>query len=92
MLNTPRSAVQLIKQGIPRIPPPSTPPPSPPPLHTMTPSPPHPPPLPPFNMANTMNMLVFKGIGRENPKQLWFVVGVVWTTHHIMDDNINKAS
>ena len=89
VLNTPRSVVQLITQGILRIPHPSTPPPPPPPLHTPTPSPPSPP-LPQFNMSNVMKMLIFKGVGSKGPKQFWFVAGVVWTTQQIMDDSIKK--
>jgi len=66
MLTTPQSEIQLIMKGILRIPHPSTPPPPPPPPHTPTSSPP-PPPLPPFNMANVMKMLIFKGTNNEDP-------------------------
>lgn len=87
ILKTPRSTLQIVSQGIIGIPHPSTLPPAPPPAHTptcpppplpRTPTPP-PPPLPPsFNMASTMKMHVFKGVGNEDPEQFWFITDVVW--------------
>ena len=38
-----------------------------------------------------MKMLVFKGIGSEDPKKLWFVVNAPWTMQKITDDNLKKA-
>ena len=57
ILRTPRSALQLVSQGIAGIPHPSTPPLP----HTPTPTPlPPPPPQPPsFTMENTMKFPVF---------------------------------
>lgn len=82
-----RSEMQLVSQGILRIPHPSTQHPSPPPSYKSTPSnlP------PPFNMANTMKMVIFKGVGSEDLEKLWFVADVVWIVQQITDDNIKKA-
>lgn len=86
---TPQSVVQLIRQGFPLTHHPSTPPPPPPPLYTPFPTPPPPP--PPFNMSNTMKLQIFKGIGRKDTDQFWFVVNVVWTMQQITNDNIKKV-
>lgn len=59
--------MQIVSEGMLRIPHPSTPPPPPPPLHTPTPSPPPPPPQQPFNMAKAMKMMIFKGVRSEDP-------------------------
>jgi len=68
---SPLSAIQLIRQGFPRIPAPlpfsshpSTLPPSSPPPLTPFPIPLPPPPL--FNMVNSIKLDVFKGIGNED--------------------------
>ena len=37
-----------------------------------------------------MNMLIFKGIGSDDPEYLWFVTNVVWIAQQITDDNIKK--
>ena len=57
------SAIQLIKQGFPRLPPPPTPPPPSPPSTTTSPTPSPPPPQ--FNMANSVKLPLFKGLGNE---------------------------
>jgi len=90
----------MVKQAITKIPHPSTPPPlSPPPHtptptplpHTPTPTPPPPPPPPLFNMANSMKITILRGLGIDDPQQLWFVVDAVWKSQHITDDDLNKV-
>jgi len=83
---SPRSAICLIKQRIPRIPLPLTPP-------LVSPSSPTPPlPPPQFNMARVIKMLVFKGVANEGLDDFWFMVRVVWEAQEVMDDNIKKAT
>jgi len=91
ILNTSRSALQLVSQGIPSIPHPFTPLPPPPLPHTPTPSPPPPSPPQPFNMANTMKILIFKGVGSEDPEKLWFVANSLWIAQQITDNNLEKV-
>jgi len=43
-------------------------------------------------MASAIKLLVFKGVGNEDPYQFWFVVRVVWEAQGVMDDNIKKAT
>lgn len=74
---------QKVRHGIAVIPHPSTPP------HTSTPTPPPPPPL--FNMANVMKMPIFRAMGIEDPKKVWFVVDVVWKSQQVIDDGLKKA-
>ena len=38
-----------------------------------------------------MKMLVFKGLGTEDPEQFWFVADVVWKAQQITDDDMKKA-
>ena len=38
-----------------------------------------------------MKMLIFKGIGSEDPKQFYFFANVVWIEQQIPDDNIKKS-
>ena len=64
---SPRSAIQLIRQGFFQIPPLPTPPSTPPPSPPTSPVPPPPPPW--FNMENTMKFPLFKGLGNEDPDQ-----------------------
>jgi len=85
-----RSAISLIKQRIPRIPLPPTP------LlvsPSSTPSSPTPPPPPPqFNMASTIKLPVFKGVGNEDLNQFWFVVMAVWEEQGVIDENTRKTT
>lgn len=85
-----RSTVRLIKQRIPLLPSPSTPSPT---LPTSTPYSPTPPPPPPrVGMASVIKLLIFRGVGNEEPDQFWFVVKAVWESQGVTDDNIKKAT
>jgi len=42
-------------------------------------------------MASTIQLLVFKGAGSEDPKKFWFVLNSIWNAQQIMDDNIKKV-
>ena len=42
-------------------------------------------------MSNTIKFPIFKGLGSEDPDQVWFIANVVWTTQQITDDHIKKA-
>ena len=77
-------ALHVVRQSIARIPNPSTPPPPPP-------SPPPPPPPPSFNIVNVMKVLMFNGLGIEDPEQFWFIIDIVWKAQQITDDNMKKA-
>ena len=68
---SPRSVVWLTKERLPVITPPSTPPPASPTsnLSTDTSTPCPPPPPPKFRMASAVKMLIFKGVGNEEPGQ-----------------------
>ena len=86
---SPRSAISMIRQRIPHIPPPPTPPLVSP---SLTPSPPTPPlPQPQFNMVSAIKFSVFKGVGNEDLDQFWFVVKVVWEAQGVTYDSIKKA-
>ena len=87
---TPRSAIQLIRQGFPQIPPPPKPPLTSPPSPPTSPIPPSPPPW--FSMANTVKLLLFKVLGNEDPDQFWFIVRAVWEAQGVIDDHIKKAT
>lgn len=41
-------------------------------------------------MASAIKLMVFKGVGNEDPYQFWFMVRVVWEVQGVMDDNIKK--
>jgi len=43
-------------------------------------------------MASTIKLLIFIGVGNEDPDKFWFVVRAVWEAQAIMDDNIKKAT
>lgn len=83
------SAVKLIKECFPLIPPPSTPlpasPTSNPSALTQTPPPP-----PKVRMASAVQLPIFKGVGNEEPSWFWFVIKFVWDTQGITDENIKK--
>ena len=61
---------------------------SPPPL-TPSPTPPPPPPL--FNMANSIKLPIFKGVGKEDPDQFWFLAKAVEEAQGITNDQMKKA-
>ena len=42
-------------------------------------------------MASVIQLLVFKGVGSENPKKLWFVLSSIWNVQQITDDSIKKS-
>lgn len=66
---SPRSAVRLIKRHFPLIPLPSTPPPTSPTSNPSTLTPPPPPPAPNVVMVSVVKLLIFKGVGNEEPSQ-----------------------
>ena len=39
-----------------------------------------------------MKLLVFKGLGNEDPDQFWFIVRDVWEAQGVIDDNIKKET
>ena len=43
-------------------------------------------------MTSAIQLQVFKGAGREDLEQFWFVVTVVWEAHGVTNDNIKKAT
>ena len=43
-------------------------------------------------MVSVIKSPVFRGVGKEDPDQFWFVVRAVWEAHGIMDDNIKMAT
>jgi len=43
-------------------------------------------------MVSAIKLLVFRGVGNEDPNQFWFVVRAVWEAQGVMDDNIKKAT
>jgi len=43
-------------------------------------------------MASAVKLLVFKGVGNEEPGQFWFLVRAIWEAQGITDDNIKKAT
>lgn len=85
---SPRSVINLIRQRILRIPPlptlllvsPSSPP--------SFPIPPLPPPQ--VSMESVIKLLVFKGVGSEDPNQFWFMIKAIWEAQGVTDDNIKK--
>lgn len=91
---SPGSAVRLIRERFPLIPPPSTPPPASPTSNPSTPTltPPPPPPPPKVGIASAIKLLVFKGVGNEEPGRFWFVIRSVWDAQGITDENIKKAT
>ena len=66
---------------------PSTPLPNPP--HTVIPHSTPPPPV--FDMANSIKMQNFKGVGNEGTEKFWFVAETVWKAQHITDDDVKKV-
>ena len=87
---SPQSAIQLIRQGFPQIPPLPTPPLNSPPSPPTSPIPP-PPPLR-FSMEKTVKLPLFKGLGNEDLDQFWFVVRAVWEARDVTNDLINKVT
>jgi len=43
-------------------------------------------------MASTIKLPVFRGVGKKDPDQFWFVVRAVWEAHGVIDDNIKKST
>jgi len=43
-------------------------------------------------MTSLIKLLVFKGVGNEDPDQFWFVVRAAWEAQGIMDCNIKKET
>jgi len=43
-------------------------------------------------MASTIKLLVFKGLGNEDPDQFWFVVRAVWEVQGVTNENIKKET
>ena len=81
---------RLFGRNFTELSPPSPPPPSPPP-HTPTPITPPPPRPPLFNMANTMKIPIFIGMGKEDPEQFWFVADSVWKSQQVTNDDLKKV-
>ena len=80
-----RSAISLIRQHIPQLPPP------PMPSAASLPSPTTPPPpTPQFSMVSVIKLPIFRGVGKEDPDQFWFVLR--WEAQGVTDDNIKKAT
>ena len=50
------------------------------------------PPPPQLNMANSMKLPLFKGLGNEDPDQFWFIVRVIWEAQGVTDDHIEKVT
>lgn len=91
---SPESAVRLIRECFPLIPPPPMPPPTSPTSNSSTPTlTPNPnPPPPKVGMASTVQLSTFKGIVNEELVWFWFVIKYVWDAQSITDDSINKAT
>lgn len=83
------SAVRLIRECFPLIPPPSMPTPASPTSNpsTPTPTPPPPPPPPKVEMASAIKLPVFKGAGNEEPGWFWFVIRYVWDAQGVEEVN-----
>lgn len=43
-------------------------------------------------MVSEIKLLVFRGVGNEDPDQFWFVVRAVWEAQGVVDDNIKKST
>ena len=65
----------------------STPVSSPPPTSSPPPSPPRP---AMDHMHDDIKLLVFKGIGSEDPEQFWFLCEAVWTAKNITDQDTRR--
>ena len=85
---SPGSVVRLIRERFPLIPPSSMPPPTSP---TSNPSTPNPPPQK-VGMTSVAKLLIFKGVGNEEPGQFWFVIKSVWDAQGIKSDNIKTTT
>lgn len=88
----PGSAVRLIKERFPLIPPTSTLPLALLALSPSTPTHPTPPPPPKAGMATTIKLPTFQGVGSEEPIRFWFLIKSVWDEQGIIDENIKKAT
>jgi len=86
------SAVRLIKERFPLIPPPSTPPPTSPTLSPSTPTPPPPSQPPKARMVTVAKLPTFRRVGNEEPSRFWFVIKSVWDMQGIIDESIKKAT
>jgi len=42
-------------------------------------------------MASAIKLLVFRGVGIEDPDEFWFVVKAIWEEQGVVDDNIKRA-
>lgn len=43
-------------------------------------------------MASVMKLLVFRGIGNEDPDEFWFVVRAVWEAQGVTNNHIKKTT
>jgi len=43
-------------------------------------------------MASVVKLLIFKGVGNEEPGRFWFVIKSLWDAQGIIDDNFKKAT
>ena len=43
-------------------------------------------------MASVIKLQVFRGVGNEDPDQLWFMVRAIWEAQDVTNDNIKKVT